>query len=110
MIDEAEKIIRDIRALRIQGARNVAKAGIRALTLTLKKSRAKTREELYGELMEVAYAISETRPTEPMLRNILDDLIRFAAMEIASSEKSMQKMKKDIADEERTIWKKCRRT
>ncbi|MFH1331857.1 MAG: translation initiation factor eIF-2B [archaeon] len=58
------KIIKDIKSLKIQGAENVARAGIRALKLKHDKNSINK--------------IIATRPTEPCLRNA----IRFALMDI----------------------------
>ncbi|MFH1448146.1 MAG: S-methyl-5-thioribose-1-phosphate isomerase [Candidatus Micrarchaeota archaeon] len=64
-------ICRDIKALKIQGAREVAKAAVRALDIQARESRASTPEALRGELIEVADMLASTRSTEPMLRNSL---------------------------------------
>ena len=52
-----DKILKDIRDIKIQGATNVAKAGIQAFLLKPTKQSAKQ--------------ILSTRPTEPALQNIL---------------------------------------
>lgn len=52
-----DKIISDIKSIKIQGAENVCKAGIQAYLLSPNKSSAKK--------------ILETRPTEPLLQNAL---------------------------------------
>ncbi len=106
---EIDEIIKDIKAVRIQGARNVAKAGIRALILTAKKSKATNKEELHSELIEVARKVSETRPTEPMLRNVLEDAVRFTAMEIAASNEDIEKIKESIVEESEEYLKKMRK-
>lgn len=77
-----ERIIEDIRKLRIQGARNVASSALRALSLQIRASRAKNLEELYSDILVVADTLAATRPTEPMMRNTIDDIIRFALLEI----------------------------
>lgn len=52
------KILRDIKSIKIQGARNVAKAGLRAYQISPSPS---SKRKLLS-----------TRPTEPMLENVLD--------------------------------------
>jgi ribose 1,5-bisphosphate isomerase len=69
--------IRDIKALRIQGARNVAKEGLKALVVAGKESKARTIPALLREISVTAEKISSSRPTEPMMRNILDEASLF---------------------------------
>ncbi|MEW6722416.1 MAG: S-methyl-5-thioribose-1-phosphate isomerase [Candidatus Micrarchaeota archaeon] len=70
--------IRDIKALKIQGARNVAREALKALAASVKDSGAKTGASLLKELSADAEALSMSRPTEPMMRNILEESVRFA--------------------------------
>ncbi len=79
---EVERIIKDIKALRVQGARNVAKSAIEALIIQTQKSKAKTKSELYSELLEVGDGLAGARPTEPMMRNAISDAVRFTLMQI----------------------------
>jgi len=58
-----DKIISDIKSIKIQGAENVAKAGIRAYLLQPNKASAKK--------------ILLTRPTEPLLQNAIKFLQKF---------------------------------
>jgi ribose 1,5-bisphosphate isomerase len=71
--------IRDIKALKIQGARNVARCAVDALIASAKDSKAKTDASFRKEITQTATALSESRPTEPMMRNLLDDAVRFAS-------------------------------
>lgn len=57
-----EAIIRDIKSVKIQGATNIAKAGIEAFLISPTKKTAKK--------------ILETRPTEPALQNIIKILLK----------------------------------
>ncbi|MCX6776543.1 MAG: S-methyl-5-thioribose-1-phosphate isomerase [Candidatus Micrarchaeota archaeon] len=68
---EVERIREDIKKLRIQGAKNIAKAAIGAMGLIARKSKAKSRDEFIDELLVAADELASTRPTEPMLRNAL---------------------------------------
>ena len=72
---KVSKILKDIKTLKIQGAREVAKAGAEAIKLTALKSRAKTREDFVSELQEIGKKLSETRPTEPALRNAVTKIL-----------------------------------
>jgi len=64
---EFDKICKDIKSLEIQGAVNVAKKGLEAYSLIPKKSSI-------NKLLSL-------RPTEPMLRNVLDYAEKFSVKE-----------------------------
>ncbi len=109
---KVRKIIQDIRQLKIQGARNVARKALEALVLQVKYSKAKTKDELYSELLEVADALASTRPTEPMTQNELRDMVRFALMQInthpAINVKLLKKAIITEAEEYEKEWLECR--
>ncbi|MFH0884997.1 MAG: S-methyl-5-thioribose-1-phosphate isomerase [Candidatus Micrarchaeota archaeon] len=96
--------IRDIKSLKIQGARNVAKCAIEALALSVRQSKAKTPASLKKELAITADALSQSRPTEPMMRNLLDEAVRHADM-LAKSKgvKSVSELKRMIAAHEAEV-------
>ncbi len=71
MVREVKRIMRDIKALRIQGARRVAEATAKALVISIQKSNAKTREEILNEIEKTSERLLSLRPTEPMARNTL---------------------------------------
>ncbi|MCS7109711.1 MAG: S-methyl-5-thioribose-1-phosphate isomerase [Candidatus Micrarchaeota archaeon] len=71
MVKEVKRIMSDIKSLKIQGARRVAAATAKALVLQIKKSKAKTKEEMMKEIEEVSQKLLSLRPTEPMARNTL---------------------------------------
>jgi len=97
MEKEVKKIIKDIKSLKIQGARNIAKSVIRALIIQIKNSKAKTLNSLYSELLAVSDALASARPTEPMVRNYIQDTANFAFSEIRSGKsKTVKKLKSDI--------------
>jgi len=76
-MDLVEKTVRDIKALRIQGAEAVAEAAIKAWI------KAKDKNKAYNLLVK-------SRPTEPMLRNVLKYL-RFGG----DGKKLLEKLEKD---------------
>ena len=84
MSKRVDKVVKDIKSIKIQGARNVAKAGIEALIYAVEDSKAKTVNGVKADMVKAAIKLSGARPTEPMLRNYLGDTIRFATSEIAS--------------------------
>ncbi len=63
------QILKDIRSLKIQGATNVARAGVQALELVAQSGAGKR------ELQQAAATITKTRPTEPAMRNMLKYLL-----------------------------------
>ncbi len=76
MHKDVERIVRDIKSLKIQGARNVAKEALNALIIAAKNSRARNAMAFRKEMASVAETLSLSRPTEPMMRNLLDEAVR----------------------------------
>lgn len=66
--EKIKKIMRDIKAIRIQGARNVAVAGAKILMMKAGQSGARSSRALLLELREVSKEVMGLRPTEPALR------------------------------------------
>ncbi len=81
---EVEKVSRDIKALRIQGAREIAKSAVRALASQAANSKAKNTNEFLAELIEAVGVLSSARPTEPMLRNALKKMLDETAKGVKS--------------------------
>ncbi len=79
MHKKIRKNISDIKSLKVQGARNVAKAAIQVLMLQAHLSKAKTLRTYTKELLALADALLYTRPTEPMMRNLIEDSSAFLA-------------------------------
>jgi len=78
-MDIVEKTVKDIKALRIQGAEAIAEAAIKAWI------KAKDKERAYSLLVKA-------RPTEPMLRNVLNFLQKGG-----NAEKMIEKLERDKA-------------
>ena len=68
---ETEKIMKDIKNLKIQGARRVAAATAKAFMMIIEKSKVKTKEEMIKEMGEASEKLISLRATEPMVRNTL---------------------------------------
>lgn len=66
---EVSKIGSEIRSMKIRGAGRIARAAVRALTITAKKSKARSANELAQELRAAARYLSRTRPTAVSLPN-----------------------------------------
>lgn len=88
MTDEVAHIMRDIKILKIQGARSVAEAAANAMSLAAKKSGAKKPDVFIKELELVADELVSLRPTEPMVRNTMKYFI--AKVENGRSVKEMK--------------------
>jgi ribose 1,5-bisphosphate isomerase len=109
------KTIRDIKSLEIQGARNVAKAALKALIVLTRKSKAKTPASFYAEFKKTAESLAKSRPTEPMMRNLLKEAVAFAdkekkkARDVAALKKSIrlheEKMLRQIAADKKNLVK-----
>jgi ribose 1,5-bisphosphate isomerase len=67
-----------IRGLQVQGARNIARAGLEALIKDTNSSKAKTTAALLRELEANARKLATARPTEPALRNGLNSVLKAA--------------------------------
>ena len=85
------EIAKNIKSLKIQGARRIAEAALKALDIQLTCSAAETNNELYSELASVADLIASQRPTEPMLRNTLRSVLASSGQE-----KEMGLLKKQL--------------
>jgi ribose 1,5-bisphosphate isomerase len=81
MQTRVRRIVSDIKALRIQGARNIARSAIGALIIEAKESKAKTSDALVREMKLAGDTLAASRPTEPMMRNAIEDANRYLAGE-----------------------------
>ncbi len=79
---EVIRIARDIRSIKIQGARRIAKAALAAMAAQVNSSRAASTEQLYEEMLQVADALAGTRPTEPMMAHTLRKTLRFLFVQV----------------------------
>lgn len=66
-----DKILADIKSMKIQGAREVAKAGLDYVAKRMKESKTVSKEGLQKELLKEINRVIKVRPTEPMLVNSL---------------------------------------
>jgi translation initiation factor 2B subunit (eIF-2B alpha/beta/delta family) len=82
-----DKILADIKSIKVQGAENVAKAGIKAFLLSPTKSSAKK--------------ILKTRPTEPLMQNAIKLLLKSK-----TPKKTAEKFLRDLKKSHDTISKK----
>jgi ribose 1,5-bisphosphate isomerase len=82
-----ENVVENIKSLKIQGAEEVARHAVKALSQIVHKSKAHSAKELLAELTYARKLLLDARPTEPCMRNALNyvlktvdqtDLIRLA--------------------------------
>jgi ribose 1,5-bisphosphate isomerase len=104
MHSDIKKIIDDIKSIKIQGARNVAKASVKVLILQAKYSKANTPKAFYNEIKKLSSVLAETRPTEPMMRNALNAAIAFLYIE--SKGKNVKLVKKKFVEKQKAYLKK----
>jgi ribose 1,5-bisphosphate isomerase len=71
MTETIKETAERIRRLEVQGARNVAIAGIKALQTLAEISKAKTRREFIAELCNARELLFASRETEPLMRNAI---------------------------------------
>jgi len=105
MHTEIKKIISDIKSLKVQGARNVAKAAVKALIIHAKSSNAATPRSFYNEVKKLSSVLAVTRPTEPMMRNALNSAVEYLYSEVKTKQSAKTLMKKFIAREEMYLKK-----
>ena len=73
---EAQRIINEIKALKIQGATKIAGSGVKCIEITARKSKAKSRAAFISELHTLNEKLAAARPTEPALRNATKSVLR----------------------------------
>lgn len=71
-----DKVARDIKSIKIQGATNIAKASIGALFNFSKKFKNKNKKEFLSEIKKNGRKLAWARPDEPLNQNIINYLIR----------------------------------
>lgn len=98
-----KKIIKDIKSLKIQGARNVAKASLEALIIFTKESKAKDAGSFLKNFRKTADDLSVSRPTEPMMRNLLKEAEAFAEK---NRRKTLPQLKRAVIEHENSMIKK----
>ncbi|MBU0532891.1 S-methyl-5-thioribose-1-phosphate isomerase [Candidatus Micrarchaeota archaeon] len=107
------KTIKEIKSLKIQGARNVAKAALEALIILTKKSKARNQSSFYTEIKNTAEQLAESRPTEPMMRNLLDGSVKFVGSQKKTSiveikkktREHIEKVLEQMADDKKKLEK-----
>lgn len=98
-------IIKDIKSLKIQGARNVAISSVKVFMLFLKNNKFKSKEHLVSSSLKLAMELMNSRPTEPMTRNILEEISNYMIYSIEKSSGSASEIKDFFIEKEHQILK-----
>lgn len=96
----AQRIVRDIKSLKIQGARNIARAAVGALALESTSYKGTSRNTYISNLLVAADNIAGARPTEPMLRNYL----RYMLSRVMGHDGSIKELKDEVKKLEQGIY------
>jgi ribose 1,5-bisphosphate isomerase len=80
-----EKVLKDIKNLKIQGAEAVAIEAVKSLKLVVKNSKANSLGVLNHELNYSIKQLISTRPTEPAMRNALNFILNSISLKESSS-------------------------
>lgn len=94
-MDFFEKTVKDIKALQnkgIQGATNVAKSALAAFEWKAGQIKAKHKKELLGKLEHYKQILFETRPTEPLMRNSIQYVLKTLQKSRAEKPKELSRL------------------
>lgn len=83
MLEPIQTTAEKIKALEVQGARNVAIAAIKAIETLAKKTKAKNKKDFLKELSEAKEILFASRETEPLMRNA----VRWMTSQVESTNK-----------------------
>lgn len=70
-----QKIVEDIKELKIQGAENIAKGAVKALLVVAQQYRKENKPYFIHMLNKARTVLFKTRPTEPCMRNALNYIL-----------------------------------
>ena len=107
MNKKAQRIVRDIKMLRIQGARNIAKAAVDALASESDSFTGNSRDAYLSALLVTADALAAARPTEPMLRNYLRYVINYVQRD---KDAPVSELKQLVSSLQKGIYKDMERS
>ena len=95
-----KEVAADIKSIKIQGATNIAKAGIGMLAKELKRQKFKDMKELDTFIKQALVLLKTARDTEPMLFNGLRDCF--------SAYKALIAKKCDLKAMQEALYKECK--
>jgi ribose 1,5-bisphosphate isomerase len=97
-----------IRQLKIQGARNVAIAAIKAVEESARKSDAKQKDVFLKELLELKSILFVSRATEPLMRNAIRYIIQAVEFSTKTNIKELIDLVSQVTEQflDRFQWSK----
>lgn len=96
------RIVSNIKSLRIQGARNIAKAAVDALASESSSFEGSSRNAYFSALLVAADELAAARPTEPMLRNYLNYVLSYVQR---NHDASVSELKRLVLSLQKSIHK-----
>ena len=106
-----KRTISEIKSLKVQGARNVARAAMGGLAVQARASRARAPPAFFKELERVADALAASRTTEPMLRNALDEALRMFFLDVgAPSHGTVEEARRNVLGSVRSFERNSSRS
>jgi ribose 1,5-bisphosphate isomerase len=91
-MDKCEKILRDIRTVKIQGAESVAINAVKALEFRGLKCSSSSSAAFFSEMKKTRSSLFASRPTEPLMRNAIDHVLKL----LESSDSNIIHLKKRL--------------
>src|SRR3989338_5623338 len=96
-----QRIVKDIKGLKIQGASQVRKWAVKALEWSVRQSKAKTVAALRKELQRNVATLLKARPTEPELRTSLRIFLQRANADFGEAQELRRFLLKSMGDYEK---------
>jgi len=90
-----QQIVKDIKSLKIQGATNVAKEAVKALSIFSDKYRNKRKVDFMHDINKFKKILFASRPTEPAMRNAVNYVLEDVNVE-EDVVKSIKKRVKEV--------------
>ncbi|NIO23130.1 MAG: hypothetical protein GTN38_03845 [Candidatus Aenigmarchaeota archaeon] len=101
-MDQFERILRDIKSMKIQGAESVAINGVKAFRYRALKTKTTSYDKFFDELDKIKGRIFEVRPTEPLMRNciryVISNLKSSPGLDVTDLKKMLGKFVKETLD------------
>jgi ribose 1,5-bisphosphate isomerase len=98
-MDKFSKTLADIRSLKIQGAENVARSAVVAFRSYALELKTKSRAEFLRKIRQAKDKIFFTRPTEPLMRNSINFIMKNSRSgSVDEMKRKIKKSSKDVLD------------
>jgi len=91
-MDKCQKILHDIKSVKIQGAENVAINAVRALEYRGLNCRTSSASAFFTEMRKTKNSLFASRPTEPLMRNAINHVLEL----LKTSDGSIPHLKKGL--------------